>query len=131
VKGHQFLLSRPPLPEAGPLPTDLASSVSEAPEADENQDGDDAEESEEGTSSSTLPPPMRSEDTGMDKRRKRVDKFASSSSSLQKAFSQGLLKRFVALGTEYAEYLRVAKAFEGILDIQSLLFFYAYPLLFT
>jgi hypothetical protein len=44
VQGHQFLLSRPPLPEAEPLPADLASSVSEAPEADENQDGDDAEE---------------------------------------------------------------------------------------
>jgi hypothetical protein len=31
-----FLVSRPPLPEAGPLPADLASSVSEAPEAKEN-----------------------------------------------------------------------------------------------
>jgi hypothetical protein len=85
VQGHQFLLSRHPLPEAGPLPADLASSVSEALEADENQDGDDAKESEEDTSSSTSPPPVRSKDTGVDKKRKRVDEFASSSSSLQKA----------------------------------------------
>jgi hypothetical protein len=85
VQGHQFLLSRPPLPEAGPLPADLASSVSEAPEADENQDGDDAKESEEDTSSLILPPHVRSEDTSMDKKRKRVDEFASSSSSLPKA----------------------------------------------
>jgi hypothetical protein len=62
MQGHQFLISHPPLPEAGPLPADLASSVSEAPEADENQDGDDAEESEEETSSSTSPPPMFAED---------------------------------------------------------------------
>jgi hypothetical protein len=81
MQGHQFLVSRPPLPEAGPLPADLASSVSEAPEADENQDGDDAEESEEETSSSTSPPPVLAEDAGVDKKRKRVDEFASSSSA--------------------------------------------------
>jgi hypothetical protein len=81
MQGHQFLVSHPPLPEAGPLPADLASSVSEAPEADENQDRDDAEESEEETSSSTSPPPVHSEDTGIDKKRKRVDEFASSSSA--------------------------------------------------
>jgi hypothetical protein len=81
VQGHQFLVLRPPLPEAGPLPADLASSVSEAPEADENQDRDDAKESEEDTSSSTSPSPMHSEDTGIHKKRKRVDEFASSSSA--------------------------------------------------
>jgi hypothetical protein len=85
VQGHQFLISRPPLPEAGPLPADLASSVSEAPEAEESQDRDDAEESEEDTSLSTSPPPVLDEDIGVDKKRKRVDEFASSSSSLQKA----------------------------------------------
>jgi hypothetical protein len=85
VQGHQFLLSCPPLPEAGPLPADLASSISEAPEADKNQDGDDAKELEEDTSSSTSPPPVHSKDTGMNKKRKRVDEFASLSSSLQKA----------------------------------------------
>jgi hypothetical protein len=62
----------------------VASSVSEAPEAEENQDGDDAEESEEDTSSTISPPPALSEDTGVDKKRKRVDNFASSSSSLQR-----------------------------------------------
>jgi hypothetical protein len=84
VQDHQFLVSRPPLPEAGPLPADLASSVSEAPEAEENQDRDDAEESEEDTSSSTSPPPALSEDTGADKKRKHVDGFTSSSTSLQR-----------------------------------------------
>jgi hypothetical protein len=84
VQEHQFLVSRPPLPEAGPLSADLASSVSEAPEAEENQDGDDAEELEEDTSSTTSPPPVLSEDTGVDKKRKRVDEFASLSSSLQR-----------------------------------------------
>jgi hypothetical protein len=81
MQGHQFLVSHPPLPEAGPLPADLASSVSEAPEADESQDGDDAKESEEETSSSTSPPPLLAEDAGVDKKRKRVDEFASSSSA--------------------------------------------------
>jgi hypothetical protein len=57
-------------------------SVSEAPEADDNQDGDDAEESEEDTSSSTSFPPVQPEDTGLDKKRKRVDEFASSSSAV-------------------------------------------------
>jgi hypothetical protein len=84
VQEHQFLISHPPLPEAGPLPADLASSVSEAPKAEENQDGDDAKESEEDTNSLTSPPPALSEDTGVDKKRKRVNKFASSSSSLQR-----------------------------------------------
>jgi hypothetical protein len=70
VQGRQFLVSRPPLPEAGPISADLASSVSEAPEADENQDGDDAEESEEDTSSSRSPSPVHSKDTGIDKKRK-------------------------------------------------------------
>jgi hypothetical protein len=82
VQGRQFLVSRPPLPEAGPFPADLDSSVSEAPEADENQDRDDAEESEEDTSSSTSPPPVHSDDTGIDKKRKRVNKFASLSSAV-------------------------------------------------
>jgi hypothetical protein len=36
VQDHQFLVSRPPLPEEGPLLADLASSVSKAPEAEEN-----------------------------------------------------------------------------------------------
>jgi hypothetical protein len=78
----------PPLPEAGPLPADLARSVSEAPEADDNQDGDDAKESEEDTSSSTSLPPVQPVDTGLDKKRKRVDEFASSSSSFQQVVAK-------------------------------------------
>jgi hypothetical protein len=81
VQGHLFLVSRPPLLEAGPLLADLASPTSEAPEADKSQDGDDAEESEEETSSSTSPPPALVEDADVDKKRKRVDEIASSSSA--------------------------------------------------
>jgi hypothetical protein len=77
-------LRRITLPEAGPLPADLASSASEAPEAEENQDGDEAKESEEDTSSTTSPPPTLCEDMGVDKKRKRVDEFASSSTSAQR-----------------------------------------------
>jgi hypothetical protein len=84
VQDHQFLVSLPPLPEEGPLAADLASTVSEAPEAEENQDGDEAEESEEDTSSTTSPPPALSKDTGIDKKRKRVDELASSSTSTQR-----------------------------------------------
>jgi hypothetical protein len=79
MQDHQFLVSRPPLPEAGPLPADLASPVSEAPEADESQDEDD--ESEEETSSSTSPPPALAEEGDVGKKRKRVDDIASSSSA--------------------------------------------------
>jgi hypothetical protein len=75
---------RPPLPEEGPLPADLASSVSEAPKAEENQDGDDAKESEEDTSSTTSPPPALSKDIGADKKRKHVDELASSRTSVQR-----------------------------------------------
>jgi hypothetical protein len=80
-----LLVSRPPLPEEGPLPADLASIVSEALEAEENQDRDEAKESEDDTSSTTSPPPALSEDTGADKKRKRVDEATSSSTSAQKA----------------------------------------------
>jgi hypothetical protein len=81
MQGHQFLVSRPPLLEAGPLPTDLALPVSEAPEADKSQDRDDAKESEEETSSSPSPPPVLAEDAGVNKKRKCVDDIASSSSA--------------------------------------------------
>jgi hypothetical protein len=79
MQGHQILVSRPPLPEAGPLPADLASPASEAPEADESQDEDDVEESEDKTSSSTSLPPALAEEVGVDKKRKRVNEIASSS----------------------------------------------------
>jgi hypothetical protein len=81
MQDHQFLVSHPPFPEPGPLPADLASPASEAPEADESQDGNDVEDSEEETSSSTSSPPTPAEDAGIDKKRKRVDEIASSSSA--------------------------------------------------
>jgi hypothetical protein len=84
LQDHRFFVSRPPLPEEGPIPVDLASAVFKAPKAEENQDGDDAEGSEEDTSSTTSPPPALSEDTCVDKKRKRVEELASSSTSIQR-----------------------------------------------
>jgi hypothetical protein len=40
-QGHQFLTSRPPLPEEGPLNAEAAPAKFEAPEASDNQDGDE------------------------------------------------------------------------------------------
>jgi hypothetical protein len=84
VQGHQFLVSRPPLLEEGPVQVDPISTTSEAPEADEGQDGDDAEVSLEESSSTMSPPPANSEDPGLDKKRKRLDKLLSSSTSAPK-----------------------------------------------
>jgi hypothetical protein len=81
LQDHRFFVSRPPLLEEGPIPVDLASAISEAPEAEENQDIDDVEGSEEDTSS-TSPPPALSEDTCVDKKRKRVEELASLSTSI-------------------------------------------------
>jgi hypothetical protein len=87
LQDHQFLVSRPPLPEEGPLPADLASADSDAPEAEENQDRNNAEGSEEDTSSTMLPPPVLSEDTCVDKKRKRVKELAPLSTSVQRTAS--------------------------------------------
>jgi hypothetical protein len=62
----------------------LVAASSEAPEAEEIQDGDDAEESQEETNSTMSPPPALSGDLGVDKKRKRVEEFASSSTSTQR-----------------------------------------------
>jgi hypothetical protein len=87
VQDHKFLVSLPPLPEEGPLAADLASTVSKALEAEESQDGDEAEELEEDTSSTTLPPPVLSKDTGIDKKRKCVDELAFLSISAQRTMA--------------------------------------------
>jgi hypothetical protein len=58
--------------------------MSKAPEAEDSQDGGEAEDSLEGTSSTTLPPPALSKDLGLDKKRKRVEEFLSSSTSAPK-----------------------------------------------
>jgi hypothetical protein len=84
LQGHQFLVSRPSLPEEGPLPADLGSAISEAPEAEENQDGDDVEISKDETTSTMSPPPALSEDLVVDKKRKYVEELASSSTSIQR-----------------------------------------------
>jgi hypothetical protein len=84
VQGHQFLVSRPPLPEEGPIQADPVSTTSKAPEADEGQDGDDAEVSLEESSSTTSPPPANSEEPSLDKKRKCLDKLLSLSTSAPK-----------------------------------------------
>jgi hypothetical protein len=60
------------------------STASEAPEAEDSQDGDEGEDSLERTSSTTSPPPALSKDLGVDKKRKHVEEFASSSASAHK-----------------------------------------------
>jgi hypothetical protein len=62
----------------------LAAVASEAPEGEETQDGDETEDSEEGTNSTASPPAALFEDTGANRKRKRVDEAASSSTSTQK-----------------------------------------------
>jgi hypothetical protein len=85
VQGHQFLVSRPPLPEEGPIQADLVSATSEAPEANEGRDGDDAEVSLEESSSTTSPPPANLEEPSLDKKRKHLDELLSSSTSAPKS----------------------------------------------
>jgi hypothetical protein len=81
---HQSLVSRPPLPEGGPIQDFPVDAASEAPEAEHSQDEDDAKDSLERTSSTTLPPPALSEDLGVDKKRKHVEELASLSASAHK-----------------------------------------------
>jgi hypothetical protein len=80
-RDHQFLISRPPLPEGGPIQAIPISAASEAPEAEDSQNEDDAKDSLEGTSSTTSPPPTHSKEPSLDKKRKRVDELFSSSTS--------------------------------------------------
>jgi hypothetical protein len=63
------------------------SAASEAPEAEDSQDGDEGEDSLERTSSTMSPPPTLSEDLGVDKKRKRVEQFASLSASSHKTMA--------------------------------------------
>jgi hypothetical protein len=73
------LVSRPHLPEEGPIKADPAPAGSEAPEADENQDEDEAEGSLEERDPTILSPPAISIDRDLEKKRKRVGDVASSS----------------------------------------------------
>jgi hypothetical protein len=81
---HRLLVSRPPLPEGGAIPNVPVSAASEAPEAEDSHDGDEGEDSLERTSSTTSSPPVPSEDIVIDKKRKRIEEFASSSASAHK-----------------------------------------------
>jgi hypothetical protein len=58
--------------------------ASEAPETEDSQDGDEGKDSLERTSSMTSPPPALYEELVVDKKRKRVKEFASSSASAPK-----------------------------------------------
>jgi hypothetical protein len=75
------LVSRPPLPEEGPIQADPASK---ALEADEGQDGDDAEVSREDSGFTSSPPPANSREPSLDKKTKHLDELLSSSTSTQK-----------------------------------------------
>jgi hypothetical protein len=80
------LVSRPLVPEEGPIQADPAAVASVALEADDGQDGDDAEVSREESVSTSSPPPMNSGEPSLDKKRKHLDDFLSlSTSSLKDA----------------------------------------------
>jgi hypothetical protein len=81
---HRLLISRPPLPEGGAIPNVPVFAASEAPEAEDTQDGDEGEDSLERTNSTTSPPLALSKDIGVDKKRKRIEEFTSSSASTHK-----------------------------------------------
>jgi hypothetical protein len=83
-RDHQFLVSRPPLPEGGPIQDVPVDAASEAPEAEDSQAEEEAEDSLERTSSTTSPLPTLSEDLGLDKKRKRVEELISLSASAHK-----------------------------------------------
>jgi hypothetical protein len=84
LQDHEFLASRPPLPEEGPIQADPASATSEAPEADEDQDGNDVKDSREDSRSTSSSPLANSEEKRLEKKRKRLDDLLSSSSSILK-----------------------------------------------
>jgi hypothetical protein len=84
LQDHQFLVSRPPLLEEGPIQADPASATSEAPEADEGQEGHYAENSQDDSGSTSLPPPANSEEKSLEKKRKRLADLTSSSTSIPK-----------------------------------------------
>jgi hypothetical protein len=67
---HQFLASRPPLPEEVPINAKVAPADFEAPEACENLDGYGAKGSVEESDSTLLPPLAESEAQGLEKKRK-------------------------------------------------------------
>jgi hypothetical protein len=81
---HQFLVSRPPLLEGGPIQDVPVDAASEAPESEDSQDEDEAKDSLERTSPTLSPLLALSEDLGLDKKRKRVEESTSLSASTHK-----------------------------------------------
>jgi hypothetical protein len=81
---HHFLVSRPPLPDGGPIQNVPVDAASKAPEAEDSQDGEEAKDSLERISSTTSPPPALSEELVLDRKRKHVEELASSSASAHK-----------------------------------------------
>jgi hypothetical protein len=75
----------------------------EAPETEDNQDGDEDEDSLERTSSTMSPPPALSEDLVIDKKRKRVKEFASSSASAPKTVAGESFK--LEVGEELFDFM--------------------------
>jgi hypothetical protein len=86
---HRLLVSRPSLLEGGAIPHVPVSAASKAPETEDSQDGDEGEDLLERTSSTTSPPPALSKDLVVDKKRKHVEEFASSSASAPKIVARG------------------------------------------
>jgi hypothetical protein len=85
---HQFLASRPPLPEEGPINTEPAPADSGDPEAGDNKDGDEAKGSLEGSDSTLSPPLAESETQGADKKWKHTKDLTSSGTSNPKDVPQ-------------------------------------------
>jgi hypothetical protein len=90
---HRLLVSCPPLPEGGAIPHVPVSAASEAPKTEDSRDGDEGEDSLERTSSMTSPPPALSKDLVVDKKRKRVEEFASSSAFAPKTVSMDFVSQ--------------------------------------
>jgi hypothetical protein len=82
--GHFEFVTKFEVVTGGDIPNVHVSAASEAPEVEDSQDEDEGEDSLERTSSTTSPPPALSEDLSIDRKRKRVKEFASSSASAHK-----------------------------------------------
>jgi hypothetical protein len=88
---HQSPVSRPPFLEGGAIQNVPIFAAFEAPEAEDSRDEDEGEDLLERTSSTTSPPPVLFEDLGVDRKRKRVEEFASLSASAHKTVAEETL----------------------------------------
>jgi hypothetical protein len=81
LQGHQFLTSRPPLPEEGPLNAEPSPAESEAPKVGDNQDGDEVKGSLERSDSMLCPPLAESETQVAERKWKHIEELTSSGTS--------------------------------------------------